>query len=363
MFSDPVSAVLQMDSTVQWKPGGFPYSRFDPPATSPKSPYEIRMISSGMEQAQDSEGLELTMDGKLKIVALMGAVLVAAGWTRAELETGNAATSPRLISVALSTPPQNPLPGGSQLPVANPNLVMYNTAATNVWAGTAWSGYFSEPYHYQCGGKTAAQLHGAGGCDAGGCDACGWGAGDRASSCHCVDRFLRNLTLFCRRCTVCDDLASCDSCDNCDNCDSCSSGSPHGSDPDDEEPPRPDGDSVELYRMPKPMVDPMPEPMDDPMPEPMDDPMPKLPAPVAPPRNPLPKSASRPLHASYQPSPQQPQELVLQPPQELAAQPPQRTRETQPGKTMLRFRMPAKSLLPPQQASSSLILLLGAEQH
>ena len=336
------------------------------------------------------------MDGKLKILALIGAVLVATAWTRAELQTGTTAASPRLISVALSTPPYNPLPGRSHLPVANPHAAMHNTSATNLWAGTAWSEYFSEPYHYQCGGKTAWQMRGAGGggaggCGAGGCDAGGCDAGG-SSSCHCFDRFLQNLTLFQRRCTACDDVASCDTCDTCD---SCSAAGGDQWDTQYEEPPQPaldqDMEDMQLDPMPEPMRDPVPEPMDPPMPKPL----PKQPAPITLPRNPLPKSASRPLRlilkstpVSYQASPQQPPRLVLQPqqlvqqPQRIVLEPPQQiktrqmevqprmevqptqpTRLTQPGKAMLRFRSPASSVERSQQADLSRILLLSAEQR
>jgi hypothetical protein len=352
------------------------------------------------------------MDGKLKVLALIGAVLVAAAWTRAELQTGSTAASPRLISVALSTPPYNPLPGTSHLPVANPPVAnpyaaIHNTSATNLWAGTAWSEYFSEPYHYQCGGKTAWQMRGAGGvgaggdgaggCDAGGCDSCG-----ASSSCHCFDRFLQNLTLFQRRCTACDDVASCDTCDTCD---SCSAAGGDQWDTGHEEPPQPELDQdmqdMQLDPMPEPMSDPVLEPMDPPMPKPM----PKQPAPVTPPRNPLPQSTSRPPRlilrstpASYQASPQRPPRLVLQsrqfaqqpprlvleprqlvqPPQRLVLEPPQQTktrqietpqrqvqptRLTQPGQAMLRFRTTTTSVARSQQAGLSLNLLLSAEQR
>ncbi len=303
------------------------------------------------------------MDGKLIFTAVIGTVLVAAAWTGAELQTGQTTASPQLIHAALSTPPYNSLPGPEHRLVANLDPVIHNPTATDFWAGTAWSGYFSERYRNPCGGKTA--------CPIGGCDTCGCDADNSRSFCRYLDRFLQNLTLFRRRCTPCDKLASCKLHNSC---------SATGSDAWPTEltvPHSPEREHDQVEQAIEPMLDPVPEPMADPAPEPMDAPTPKIPTRVLPPRNPLPKTTSHPPRrivnttpVSYFSPPPVPLPPVLESPQpvkmnlrEQQTQWPMRW--TQPEKTILRFRMPAESdqRTQPQQTQSSLILSLSEKAY
>ncbi len=283
------------------------------------------------------------MRSNVKYVALFGAVCLAVSWTYADFQSGDSEDSPRLISVALSMP-QNPLPGDYFRPVASPQPV--HNGSQNTFRGTAWGGYFSEPYHYQCGGKTMAPVQ-----NGYGCDAC-----DFDPSANCVQRMFSLLDLLGHRhCTVLGHrhCTTCDSCDDqtCSACDDCSSpGTDNDDDLDDyyrDAPPQPeeDGDSMEEEGESKKVQQ---KPMDDPMdtwtPKKVEPPMPKKPDAVTPPRNRLPSSAQI-----------RPRLILPSVPATFEHPQPQR-----PTKTTLRFRNSTRAT--PAEPSASIRLLSGEQR-